>query len=351
MKEENFKSGLLYEPKPEDYVLGGVTGITFQERLQDGDWSKYFPRGERQKFRQLETMACASYTANDSFETQVNWMIKEDLIDPTLLADWIDENGDFNLSDRFTAKMSGTGVNGNSLNAPAESLRVNGCPPEKMWPAGEDFDWDDYYKNPSNEAKLKGKELVDKYFVVKYEWLTATYDSLAKVKGYSSVKRDLLSQQEKQAPINIGTAVCPGWFSDDGIIKSCSLNPVHATLYGHYEELGSLINSHYKILDHYEPFVKKLSCLYIIYFGLKMVVTPKEIIKKKNMDSKLFIKTHDQKFVRNSGTGAFGRVLNGKLRVITSTDRGVLLLMDDKVRTNGINISNELWESLDKENF
>ena len=46
-----------------------------------------------------------------------------------------------------------------------------------------------------------------------------------------------------------------------------------------------------------------------------------------------------------------GRVLQGELKTFQTTDRACLALLDDKVRENGVQIDNNLWESLPKNNF
>ena len=69
-----------------------------------------------------------------------------------------------------------------------------------------------------------------------------------------------------------------------------------------------------------------------------------------NMDNN-FIANNDKKWVRNQNTGQFGRVLQGKLFVFNSTDRGALALLDDKVRTDGITITNDQWQALPKADF
>jgi len=74
-------------------------------------------------------------------------------------------------------------------------------------------------------------------------------------------------------------------------------------------------------------------------------------ITNKNMDIEKFVKDNDKKWVRNYNTGAFGRILQGKLFIGTSTDRMTLMLLDDKVRENGVQISDSEWKQLPKEDF
>jgi len=71
----------------------------------------------------------------------------------------------------------------------------------------------------------------------------------------------------------------------------------------------------------------------------------------KNMDTTKFIKDNDLKWVRNTNTGAFGRIMQGKLRLFATTDRATLALLDDKVRTNGVQITDAEWKQLPAENF
>jgi hypothetical protein len=69
------------------------------------------------------------------------------------------------------------------------------------------------------------------------------------------------------------------------------------------------------------------------------------------METAKFIKQNDLKWIRNQKTGAFGRILQGELKTFQTTDRACLALLDDKVRKEGLNISDEIWTSLPKNNF
>jgi hypothetical protein len=69
------------------------------------------------------------------------------------------------------------------------------------------------------------------------------------------------------------------------------------------------------------------------------------------MDIQKFLKDNDKKFVRNSNTGSFGRILQNKLFVANTADRATLMLLDDKVRDGGVQITNAEWEQLPREDF
>lgn len=70
-----------------------------------------------------------------------------------------------------------------------------------------------------------------------------------------------------------------------------------------------------------------------------------------NMDNTKFLKDNDKKWVRNSQTGSFGRILQGKLFTFETKDRAVLAILDEMVRQNGIQMSNDEWFNVPKTNF
>lgn len=69
------------------------------------------------------------------------------------------------------------------------------------------------------------------------------------------------------------------------------------------------------------------------------------------MDYTKWLKDNDLKWVRNIKTGSFGRILQGELKTFQTLDRACLALIDDKVRDNGIQIDDNLWNNLPKNNF
>ncbi len=70
-----------------------------------------------------------------------------------------------------------------------------------------------------------------------------------------------------------------------------------------------------------------------------------------SMETAKFIKQNDLKWIRNQKTGSFGRILQGELKTFQTTDRACLALLDDKVRKEGLNISDEIWSNLPKNAF
>jgi hypothetical protein len=296
--------------KPEDWIAGGkvnlagiLSGIKYRVILKDGDWRRYMPKGETQKYNTFDDYACTHHTACDGFETAIKQMIIDGWQDPdtgewfeidtTKIKDWIDKNGDVNFSDRFNAYTGGNiPGKGNSLTAGPEAFKDYGCCPESYWPALMNYSEKEFYSKPDKRAYDKAKEILN-YFSFNYESLERVNSPLGKKLGYALVDIEDVIYHQKQCPISIATAICPGWFSDD-VVKSCSLAPSHATLNAFANATGSLKTSTKTILDHYPDYIRKLDWIYPIFYAVKLVVTPKPIIlKKKVMTTSRIIKDKD----------------------------------------------------------
>lgn len=124
--------GLLTGKRQNDY-LGGT--LPYEVRNESGDWTAYLPLGEWQANSHVDTMACVTFSALNSIETQYKFLTGQDR----------------NFSDRFTARMSGTTSQGNWLFRVADSIRRDGLVDEAAWPSPADFTWDSYYATPPIE--------------------------------------------------------------------------------------------------------------------------------------------------------------------------------------------------------
>lgn len=258
---ENKNRGVIISKLlPTDWRAGGETGITYQEVQSDGQWGVYLPKGERQANASFDYYACVTFSALNCIEILMNrkMVYREFSVDNLkwLQANgYIDEEGKFNFSDRFTAKMSGTTKYGNYLGAVGDSIRNDGLVPEADWKTSNDLDtWEKYYSEIPQEIKDKGIEFA-KRFLVQYEFVLAGTQDLGVIKTHL-----------KQSPIQIATAICSGW-SDGKIIKGCGLNTQHATLlYGFDTEC-------LKDFDTYVPYEKKLGLDYGIAWAMKYVIS------------------------------------------------------------------------------
>lgn len=157
----------LKEQSEDDWVLGAGSEPCFVEiPLEERD--QYLPVGELQKGVE-DFMDCASRSVHNILETKLNYLYKNNLEDG--LKKWLENNGYVNedgfveLSDRFTAILSGTTQRGNSLKAPCDSVHNNGVIPKSMLPANPKMTWNDYHnKNDITQEMLDlGEEFIDRF--------------------------------------------------------------------------------------------------------------------------------------------------------------------------------------------
>lgn len=205
LKKPQAKHGLIpYTPsgldeihyKGKDTVLGNAKTILNPTK----DWRLYLPLGEEQARGNTETMSCVSHSACNAIEIIV------------LLLNTLDEMGQANeeqkgivqvfkhfgilrqvdgvwranSSDRYVAKMSGTGYNGNTLKAVADAIRHYGLIPDEKWSFVEG--WNNYYSEVPLNLQNAGIKLSD-YIDFNYEWASNTIllDSLQYAPTQNSV--------------------------------------------------------------------------------------------------------------------------------------------------------------------
>lgn len=271
-------------PEISDYVAGGETGAPAKIALDTGDWRPYLPTDEKQLFivngqSYLETNACVSFSGDNDMEIFGGYLIGKGEW-PAESVQWLRDNGYFdangkvNFSDRFTAKMSGTDPNGgNNLAKVWGSRRVDGLVPEASWPmpveemkqliAQGGWTHQDvqnlYYKAVPQAIIDLGKAFAAR-FDIWYEWV-AWPGSGATV--------DTFREALKVAPLQLATAVCAGWNTDDPI-KACGAGTQHATAMVAVETDGRFV-----IYDHYNPFLKHFAADYTITYAMRGFITPK----------------------------------------------------------------------------
>jgi len=268
---------IIVEPTPTDFVAGAETGFVEIARNALGNWVSSEPPGEWQRDMAsgFETDACVSFGADDTLETTGDADIKAGRL-PQPFVDWMRSKGYFNpdgtlnFSDRFTAKMSGTTTNGNSLPAVWASIKKNGLVPESVWPFpfaqltnDQNADWATYYATVPPEIVALGQEFVAQLAAnglgVFYEWVIAT--------GIGAGD-DVIRQALTVSPLHIATAVCPPW-NTAAPINGCGPGSAHATMLAAMEVDGTR-----DILDHYVPFQKRFSPNYVISYAMRGVIQP-----------------------------------------------------------------------------
>jgi hypothetical protein len=218
----------------------GAEGIIYKEVCQD--WTPFLPVYETQQTKLLATQACVTFSALNTIETQ-------------LKQQGITNNGkEINLSDRFTAKMSGTTQNGNNMQTVLDSIRNDGWLLEEDWTWDRNsFTWDEFYAEIPQVLKDKAKQnLKDANWQVNYEWA-----------NFGDCHPDLesIKVQLKQSPLHRATSYSSGL---------CS--PEHAT------ELFKIDNNFIYIYDTYNGGIVKNPLSYCMPYLIKVVVGQKIVL-------------------------------------------------------------------------
>jgi len=153
--------GVLLGQRPTDYLAGSITALPYEIRIPDGNWKPYLPIGEKQQPYFVDSMACVTFSQLNAVETQEFFLTGKQS----------------NYADRFTAKKSGTMLNGNYLYAVADSIRKDGLVLEEDYPSPKDFTWNEYYAEPPQELTAKGKIWLQKWSF-SYEFIPISKENL-----------------------------------------------------------------------------------------------------------------------------------------------------------------------------
>ena len=173
------------------------------------------------------------------------------------------KDGKFEISERFTAKLSGTTKSGNYFYKVLDSVRNDGVVPESHWPSMDapgvdDFNWDEYYKEISQELKDLGKESL-KYFNMMYERI-----------DQGALTKKIIKRALEHAPVGLALVTCSPWMGGKEILW-CNADPGsanHAVLGDGMEE------DNYVIWDSYPEHEKILLDGYEIPYAVKAVLYP-----------------------------------------------------------------------------
>lgn len=232
----------IRKPKKQDFRFGALSEDAI-ELNPSGDWTDYLPDKELQHFDWGDTLGCVTWSALNSLETLLKFKYGIDI----------------NMSDRFTAKMSGTTKNGNYLTKVGDSLRHDGFVLEENYPS-EATSWDDFYKEISEEIIQGGKDNL-KRFEIFYEWVSPFR----------------LEEALKVAPIQI---VVHAWERPvDGIYQRTDKGLNHAVL------LYNSTPDYWEIYDHYDNTHKKLAKDFKIGYAFRYSINKINMKFKKEKDN------------------------------------------------------------------
>jgi hypothetical protein len=319
------KSGVLLGKGKYDWVAGANSSLP--DIVNVDDWKKYDIEHEIQfisnTLTPYDTLFCVTFSALKSLAKFFMFLLHNGYLHPEDVR-WLVDNGYFkngyiNFNERFTGILGETTDKGAYQYKVANAIKNYGLIPQNDLPMASNF-WDNLKKEDITEANYKkGKEFIER-FLINYEWIY-DYENKIKTKPIQTIVR--FANYEN--PTNI--------LKPDGSLNHAVVMVMSAP---EYNEIDDTYYQRYKRYD--KNYTHS-------YMGFHITIT------NKNMDIEKFVKDNDKKWVRNYNTGAFGRILQGKLFIGTSTDRMTLMLLDDKVRENGIQISDSEWKQLPKEDF
>lgn len=288
-----------------DYFLGASDPVL----RPDGQWDRFTSQGELQKRNDQDKMACVTFSAHNTIENIINFYLAEEKKGNAQYTDILNvfrafgliKNGECNVSDRYTAKMSGTSLRGNSQQVVGNSIRHNGLVPEDKWPYVND--WDEYYEPIPIEIIKLGKQFAE-YIDTTYKW-----DS-----PFNFV------ETLKRAPAQTSVYAGPGWFGE-GIIQRDNQAKNHAVGFN-----GYILPQYKKLPDSYEPFQKKVSWNFDLGQLMVFLITLKKKFSNQVMVNSLMAK--GWKYIQDvEGLGTVYELTPTGLKTISPAE-----LNDDYVR-------------------
>ena len=248
-----------------DFFLGANSPILHERRNLTRNWKQFRSLEEDQFNKRVDFFNCTNQYGENQFEAEANWALDNKLWSKEALEFFNGKNslnvsyivnGRFCISTRFNSKLSGTVIGrGNWLYKAQDSIRNDGIVPDSVWPTRPDMPGEEYYGTITPEVLALGKEAL-KF----YDWL---YDFL------TDVSPRAIDKALEHAPIQIALAVCPGWST--GVVPVCKQTPIHAVLVEDIEDANNAIN----ILDHYQPYTKRLLPGYVVHSACRAVLYPK----------------------------------------------------------------------------
>lgn len=168
------QTGFLYKLQETDFITGS-SPLVIPDVNTMADWRDFLPEGEKQyKYATFDTMSCTTFSALNIIEIWVKWhkskgnFTKKQIETLNSLGFFAD--GSLNASDRFTAIMSGTMVNGNYFQNVLDSIRKDGLLPEVLLPFGGNS-WSEYHNKSiiTQDMKDKAKKILE-ILDISYEW-------------------------------------------------------------------------------------------------------------------------------------------------------------------------------------
>ncbi len=180
----------LKQQSERDWVYLGSMSPKCESDIPKEIIENYLPAGEVQRGLD-DTMDCASRSPHNILETKLNYLYKTGKLIPECVkfleeSGFITERG-IEISDAFTAILSHTTRNGNSLIAPLDSLNNNGFAPKKLLPLLPTMTFEEYMNPDRITKKLIQIGLESK------KWFPVSYERVGKRDFESVLEHDLVA--------------------------------------------------------------------------------------------------------------------------------------------------------------
>lgn len=264
MDESKMSRGDLILPEihEADWLKGA---IAYEARVPT--WSMWLTTKEPQKFK-FDSNGCTQFSGINSVETQMNFLrphMSDEAYAWFLDNGYIDGEGHFDFSWRYTGIKAGCSINGSAHKWFWDAVRTWGLIPRTMLT----YTMAESQRHDTQEsmcAEIWDKKAItpemDALAAKSRQWLNTEYE-YSWYNLNATCPREIIERELRHAPLHVGTPVCPTWNS--GVVSPCgSTHPVHSTM---------MYDPTPVIFDHYNPYSKTFSQDYFVPVVVKGVVT------------------------------------------------------------------------------
>ncbi len=308
---QGYLEPLIYDPRR--WISGGYSGIVGEPLEPDGQWKT--PIYECQRNVYFDTMGCVTFATLNAIETIMMRRFGVEV----------------NYSDRYIAKLSGTGRNGNWASNVVNEILRSGLVEEKVW-AFDKFNfktWEQYYADIPWDVIGTGKLWNNKYDF-KHEWLPTTDDQ---------VIMDALIYSPLTVAVHAWDAPV------GGIYQRSTGRKNHYVLLTGFQE-----TEYWKIFDHYDNCYKKLAWDFDFGEKMKFDITLKKPSMPTNLD---VLKDNNTLVFCAEGAGEMGLYLDGKIIVddLSKLMAQFIMRNDGEIAGKTKSVSLEVWRWYSKINL
>lgn len=249
-------------------------------RIPTSDWSIYFGKYQNQKWGGWDSESCWCLSAVNCLEDQMEWLWKnneftEEAKGFFIREGFIDEDGDFSISERFYEILSGVHDEGNSQMAAWDlTIKYGILPRAKLtysvekansFPNKEAFNADYFDTKQITPEMFLVAEESKKYVRFEKQWVGSMW---------TTPSNEILKEALKYAPLQIGIPIP----NDVGVWNSGKVIYDGKKIVQHAIELWKVDEDGiYHIFDQYMPNLKTLSPDYYVPFvsqGIAFAMVP-----------------------------------------------------------------------------